>query len=187
MKENTNKKLYQQIVDAAGNVLYTYDAHWNIVNRLRKRQSCIKIIQIVLTALSTGGFLASIIAGIPWLSWVGGLTSAVALGLNLYSLNFNLPADIKAHTDAANELWDVRESYKALITDFEDLTNEEIRVKRDSITQSVSRINKMYPGTDDKAFAEAQKRLPNYMFKDGESAKLLHICDNVDSDRTTSK
>ena len=89
--------------DAAGNVLYTYDAHWIMVNRLKTRQNVLKITQICLTALSTGGFLASVIAGVPWLSWIGGLTSAIALGLNLYSLNFNLPSDIKSHTDAANE------------------------------------------------------------------------------------
>ena len=124
--ENAKKKLMRQISDAAGNVLYTYGAHWVIVNRLRTRQTVIKITQICLTALSTGGFLASVIAGVPELSWVGGFTSAIALGLNLYSLNFNLPTDIKSHTDAANDLWDVREAYKSLLCDFEELSNEEI-------------------------------------------------------------
>ena len=77
------KKLRNQITDAAGNILYTFSAHWNIINRLKKQYKEIKIMQIILTALSTGGFLASLIAGIPWLSWIGGLTSAIALGLNL--------------------------------------------------------------------------------------------------------
>lgn len=94
MDENKTK-LKRQITDAAGNVQYTFIAHWNIINRLKKRYHDIKIIQIVLTALSTGGFLASILVGIPQLSWLGGLTSAVALGINLYMLNFNLPDEIK--------------------------------------------------------------------------------------------
>lgn len=178
--DSIRKKLLRQISDSGGNVQYTYDAHWNIVNRLKKRQSCIKITQIVLTALSTGGFLASIIAGVPWLSWVGGFTSAIALGLNLYSLNFNLPSDIKSHTDAANELWDVREAYKTLATDYEEMTNEELRVKRDELTQAVSRINKKYPGTDDEAFAKAQKNIKKYMFDKGESARVLNI--EIDSE-----
>ncbi|MBQ6305879.1 MAG: SLATT domain-containing protein [Bacteroidales bacterium] len=180
MTEISNKKLYQQIVDAAANIQYTYTAHWTKVNSLQATQTCIKITQIVLTALSTGGFLASLISDIPWLSWIGGMTSAIALALNLYSLNFNLPADIKAHTDAANELWDVKESYKSLITDFNNLSIEEIRSKRDSLTHCVSQINKKYPGTDNKAFAKAKKKLPNYMFENGESAKLLNICENED-------
>ncbi len=173
--DKIRKKLMSQVSDAAGNVLYTYVAHWTIVNRLKTRQTGIKITQIVLTALSTGGFLASVIAGIPWLSWVGGFTSATALGLNLYSLNFNLPSDIKNHTDAANELWDVREAYKAILTDYDDMTNEEIRSRRDELTQTVSRINKKYPGTDKKSFAEAQKSIDDYIFEDGESAKDLNV------------
>ena len=175
MKDATRKKLMSQISDSAGNVLYTYSAHWAIVNRLKSRQTGIKITQIVLTALSTGGFLASIFAGIPWLSWVGGLTSATALGLNLYSLNFNLPTDIKSHTDAANELWDAKEAYRSLLCDYEELTNDQIRAKRDEITQRVSQINKKYPGTDDKAFAKAQKDIKKYMFEEGESARALNV------------
>ena len=173
--DKTKIKLLNQVADAAGNVLYTYVAHWSIVNRLRSRQTGIKVTQIVLTALSTGGFLASAIADIPWLNWVGGFTSATALGLNLYSLNFNLPFEIKNHTDAANDLWEVREAYKAILTDHEEMTNEEIRLKRDELTQAVSRINKKYPGTDKKSFADARKSIGNYKFKVGESAKDLNM------------
>lgn len=165
----------EETPDAAGNVLYTYNAHWVIVNRLRTRQAVFKITQICLTALSTGGFLTSVIAGIPELSWLGGFTSAIALGLNLYSLNFNLPTDIKSHTDAANDLWEVREAYKSLLCDFEELSNDEIRIKRDQITQKVSQINKKYPGTDNEAFTKAQENIKNYMFDEGESARVLNI------------
>ena len=34
--EKSRKKLYRQISDAVGNVIYTYSAHWIIVNRLKK-------------------------------------------------------------------------------------------------------------------------------------------------------
>lgn len=173
--DKSKTKLIRQTMDAAGNVLYTYSAHWIIVNKLKSEFKAIKVTQIILTALSTGGFLASLIAGIPWLSWIGGFTSAIALALNLYSLNFNLPDDIKSHTDAANELWDVREAYKDLFTDYDDLTNEQIRQRRDEITKNVSRINKKYPGTDEKSFAKAQKTIKNYIFDYGEAANILNI------------
>ena len=175
MMDKTRKMLMRQILDAAANVLYTYSAHWAIVNRLMCRQTAIKVAQIILLSLTAGGFLTSVIAGIPWLSWVGGFASAIALALNLYSLNFNLPSEIKSHTEAANELWDVREAYKALLTDYVELSNEEIRSKRDEITQVISRINKEYPGTDKKAFAKARKNIKNYMFELGESAKALNV------------
>jgi hypothetical protein len=172
---DSKEKLRQQITDSAGNIPYTFSAHWNIVHRLKKRYMVVKIVQIGLTAVSTGGFLASIIAGIPWLSWVGGLTSTVALGLNLYMLNFNLPDNIKSHTDAANELWDVREAYKSLLIDLDDLEPDEIRIKRDALIERVSQINKKYPGTDDKSFKQAQADSAKYQFEDGEAVRLLHV------------
>ena len=167
------EKLRNQITDAVGNVLYTYSAHWIIVNRLKKQYRYIKITQIVLTALSTGGFLTTLISGISWLSWIGGLTSAIALGLNLYMLNFNVADDIKKHTDAANELWDVREAYKSLLVDFDTLAADELRGKRDELAADVSKINKEYPGTDEKSFSQAQKEIGKYIFDEGETEKLL--------------
>lgn len=60
--EDTNSKLKNQIMEAAGNVQYTFIAHWNIVNRLKEQYWIIKIAQIVLTALAAGGFLTSLIS-----------------------------------------------------------------------------------------------------------------------------
>lgn len=167
------EKLHNQIAELAGNVLYTFSAHWNIVNRLKKRYSEIKILQIVLTALSTGGFLALIITDISWLSWVGGLTSALALALNLYKLNFNLPEEIKKHTDAANDLWEIREEYKSLLADFEALSDDQVREKRDTLIAATSKINKNYPGTDEKSFIKAQEEIGKYTYYEGEAQKLL--------------
>ncbi len=172
---STNReKLRNQIADATGNILYTFSAHWNIANRLKKQYKGIKILQIILTALSTGGFLASLIAGIPWLSWIGGLTSAIALGLNLYMLNFNVQEDIKKHIDAANELWDIREAYKSLLVDFDGLSDEAIQHKRDELTAAVGKVNKAYPGTDEKSFAKAQAEIGKYIFNEGEAEQLLN-------------
>lgn len=172
---DSKEKLRQQIIDSAGNIPYTFSAHWNIVNRLKAQYKAIKIAQIVLTALSTGGFLTSIFAGITWLSWVGGLASAVALGLNLYMLSFNLPDSIKSHTDAANELWDVREAYKSLLTDLDDMEIDQVRLKRDALVEHMSQINKKYPGTDDESFKQAQNDIDKYVFSDDEAEKLLHV------------
>lgn len=173
MMENI-EKLRNQITEAAGNILYTFSAHWIIVNRLKKHYQIIKIIQIVLMTLSTTGFLTSLISGVPWLSWIGGLTSAIALGLNLYMLNFNVTEEIKKHIDAANELWDVREAYKSLLVDFDYLSEDDIRKKRDKLIEAVGKVNKAYPGTDEKAFTKAQKEIGTYTFEVGEAEKLMN-------------
>ena len=172
-----NDVLKNQIIEAAGNIQYTYIAHWNIVNRLKKNYWIIKVVQIALTALSAGGFIASLFSGISQLSWIGGLTSAVALGINLYMLNFNLPDNIKQHTDAANELWEVREQYKSLIVDFDCIDKVEARSRRDDLIRTVSNINKKYPGTDARSFKEAQDNLGNYTFEKGEAVNVINMKD----------
>lgn len=173
--DDKSGNLKNQIIEAAGNVLYTFIAHWNIVNRLKKQHRIIKISQIILTALAAGGFMSSLISGISQLSWLGGLTSAIALGINLYMLNFNLPDNIKQHIDAANALWEVRERYKSLIVDFDDIEIDVVRKKRDELIQAVSDINKRYPGTDEESFIKAQNDIGKYEFTDGEAAKVLNI------------
>lgn len=174
MEEN-KKVLKKQITELAANVQYTYMAHWVIVNRLNTQYLIIKIIQIVLTALSTGGFMASIMTSIPQFSWVGGLTSAMALGINLYMLNFRISDIIKQHTDAANELWEVKEKYKSLLVDFECIGINDIRKNRDVLIMDVSRINKAYPGTTAKSFKQSQKNLAKYQFDDGEAAFAINM------------
>lgn len=168
----SNERLKRQLIEAKSNVVYTFVAHWNIVNRLKKRYLRIKITQIILTSLSTGGFLASKIAGLPCMSWLGGFTSAFALALNLYMLNFNIADEIKMNEAAANELWTIREGYKSLIADFDDLSQEVLREKRDKLIAETSRVNKEYPGTDDRSIAKAKKTIGNYMFDDGEAEKI---------------
>lgn len=168
-----NSKLRKQITDAAGNVFYTQIAHWIIVNRLKKWNTVLKVSQIVLTAATTAGLIATISSGVSWLSWLSGFCSAAALFLNLYSLHFKLPDQIKEHTAAANELWDVREGYKSLLVDFADLPVEEIRKKRDELIDKVSQINKKYPGTDNKSFKKAQKIKQDYIFDEGEAEGLF--------------
>ena len=78
--------------------------------------------------------------------------------------------------DAADALWLIREQYKSLISDFDMLTDEEVRRKRDELILQVSGVNKNYPGTDDKSFKKAQKDLKEdekQTFHPGEAEKFL--------------
>ena len=168
------EKLKQQITESAGNVIYTYVAHWNIVNRLEKRYLILKGAQIILTVLTTAGIVQTIVKGVSWLSWLSGVLSATSLGVTLYMLNFNLEEETRKHKDAANELWDVRDAYKSLLVDFDDLNIEDIRKRRDSLIERISQINKSYPGTDEKAFAEAQKEIGKYVFVYGEAERIVN-------------
>ena len=110
MEEN-QELLLNQIIDLHGKVVYTYTTHHKIQNRLERINKGVKISQIILTAVSTVGFLATVITNQYLLAWIGGITSALSLGFNLYMKDSNLDDRIKKHKDAADELWDVREAF----------------------------------------------------------------------------
>lgn len=174
--DKKRKDLKAQLIDLHAKVVYTYTAHHKIQNRLERLNDEVKITQIVLTAISTGGFLATIITNQYLLAWIGGITSALSLGLNLYMKDGNLSNKIKAHKDAADELWDIRENYFSLITDFEDLSIDEIRIQRNRIQTQWSQVNKKYPGTDKKGYEEAKKSLQSeeeQTFNEGEADLFL--------------
>ncbi len=170
------RKLKSQLVDAHGKIVYTYTAHHKMVDRFEWHIKCIKFTQIVLTAISSIGFIATVFWERLGLCWIGGIPAAISLGLNLYTKDFNLQENIQQHINAANALWDVREAYVSLITDFDILTLDEIRRKRDELQNEVSCINKKYPGTDIKSFKKARKALQEeeQTFKNGEAELFLH-------------
>ena len=168
--------LKNQLIDAHGRIEYTYTQHHIIANRLLKKHRLLKITEIVLTAISTVGFLATVIKEQVTLAWIGGLGSALTLGITLYTKDFNLDSEAKKHKDAADALWRVRECYKSLIADFVALSDEEICSKRDALIEMVTDINEKYPGTDDKSFKKARKNLKKeerQTFHPGEAEKFL--------------
>ena len=176
--DNHRNELRQKLIESAAKVVYTYTAHWEMVDYLEKKNRYIKIAQIVFTGIASCGLLSTVFNNCSCLPIIGGFSAFLSLSINLYSLNFNLPDKIKQHTDAANDLWVIRESYISLITDFCTLSSEEIRNKRDKLTERVNYVNKHYPGTDAKSYEEARKSLQQQeeqTFNEGEAEKILNL------------
>ena len=174
--ENHRAKLKGQLIDAHGRIEYTYTQHHIIASRLLTKHRFLKVTEIALTAASTVGFLTTVIREQIALAWIGGLGSALTLGITLYTKDFDLVDEARKHKDAADALWRVREGYKSLIVDFPALSDEKIRSKRDSLIELVADVNETYPGTDDKSFKKAHKILKieeRQTFYPGEAEKFL--------------
>lgn len=148
-----------QIKEAYGRVVYTYTAHWKMVDSLGKRNRRIKYAQIWLSAISTGGFIGSIITNEALLTCIGGVFSTVLLALNLYVKDFDLNMEITKHSAVANALWEIRESYISLLTDFPNMKNEEICARRDELQAKSAEVYKTAPKTDSKSYTAAQNAL----------------------------
>lgn len=151
--------LKTQIREAYGRIVYTYTTHLKMMNRLDKRNRLIKYVQIFLSAISTGGFIGSMITNEFVLTCIGGIFSTALLVLNLYFKDFNLADESKQHRIASDNLWLIRERYISLLTDFEVLSDDDILVKRDELQKMTYEIYNNSPKTDSKSYKVAQKAL----------------------------
>ena len=153
------KKLYSQIQEEYGKLVYTYTCHFKMADRLSKRNFWIKWGQIGLSAISTGGFLGVLISNKQILLWAGGLCSTALLALTSYLKDKDISTEKTDHIKTANKLWEVREKYLSLLTDFDEISIEEIVRKRDELLDESSEIYGAAPLTDGKSYAAAQAAL----------------------------
>lgn len=152
-------KLESQIREAYGRVVYTQTCHDKIVHRLLNENERIKICQIVLSAVTTSGFVTAIFLDEKFVSIIGSVVSLVLLIINTYTKNFNLVETAQKHKEASDLLWKIREEYVSLLTDFELLEVDEIMSKRDQLQDRTSKVYSNSPRTDSKSYKEAQKAL----------------------------
>lgn len=152
-------KLESQIREAYGRIVYTFTCHNKIVQRMLSKNEKIKILQIVLSALTTGGFIVTIIADEKIAGILGALVSISLLILNAYTKNFDLVETAQSHQKAADALWILREEYVSLLTDFELLDDGAVMAKRDELQFRTAEIYAQSPRTDYKSYVAAQRAL----------------------------
>ncbi len=152
-------KLESQIREAYGRIVYTFTCHNKIVHRLLKKNNRIKVWQIILSALTTGSFLATIINDEVIIAVLGAIFSIILLILNAYVKNFDLIEIAQSHQKAADELWVIREDYVSLLIEFESLEREEIIKRRNNLQERTAEVYSQSPRTDAKSYKEAQQAL----------------------------
>lgn len=151
--------LYNQIEEAYGKVVYTYTTQVIHAGRLHKKHTVLKWGQLILSAISTGGFIGTLISDQILLTWVGGICSTLLLVLTAYFKDTDLSAVHKLHLDTSNKLWLLREQYLSLLTDFPTLSREDIVSRRDDLQERVAAVYASAPLTDNRSYSLAQKAL----------------------------
>lgn len=153
--------LWRQIAEAYGKLVYTYTCHLKLAAGLAKRSNSFKWAQIVLSAVTTGSCLTVLFSN-EWLAAaLGALCSAALLAVNSYLKDTDMTSDRQEHVLAANQLWSIREAYISLLTDFNELSDSEIRQERDELSKRTREVYDIAPQTDSKSYSEAQNALKN--------------------------
>lgn len=153
--------LEAQARECYGRVVYSHKTHEKCADILLVRLSSIKLWQIILSSITTAGFLAAILGAGPVGATVGVVVSTALLVLNAYTKNYDLGALAQKHRQAAADLWLIREKYLALITDLrigkESL--EKVSARRDALLEDLHGAYSGAPSTNFAAYTTAQKAL----------------------------
>ena len=153
------EKLYQQLTEQYGKVVYTYTAHLKNAGFLQRDCNIFKWVQIILSAISTGGFVATVIMDEAKGAWVGGIVSTALLVVNGYLKSKDFATEKQKHIDVANSLWSIREDYISVLTDFDALSENEIMGKRELLKYRTAKVYENALQTDKRSYVAAQKAL----------------------------
>lgn len=153
------EKLYQQLTEQYGKVVYTYTAHLKNAGFLQRDCNIFKWVQIILSAISTGGFVATVIMDEAKGAWVGGIVSTALLVVNGYLKSKDFATEKQKHIDVANSLWSIKEDYISVLTDFDALSENEIMGKRELLKYRTAKVYENALQTDKRSYVAAQKAL----------------------------
>jgi len=153
--------LESQIRECFGRVVYSHKTQEkcaDIVLTLHKR---LKLLLIIISAIVTTSLLVKLFGDQDWALMVGIILSTILFGLNTYMKDYDLGEISQKHTNAANELWDIRESYLSLLTDLKasQISINQIINQRDDLQKRLYNIYSGSPRTNFKAYKEASKAL----------------------------
>lgn len=170
------QKMYSQIQEQYGKLVYTYTCHLKDARLISKRLNTFKWAQIILSGLSTAGVVLIIFGKGFWGTLVSGIMSALLLIINTYLKGNDLGAIANSHLQSSNDLWLLREKYISLLTDFDTLSDKEIENKRNILIDETAKIYSSQLQTSSKAYSQTQKALKSdeeQFFSQNELNKML--------------
>jgi hypothetical protein len=158
---NTRKIFEGQLRECFGRVVYSHKTHEKCADILIDQLSKIKLAQMILSALTTGGFIMAIASDEKWGNIAGVIISTILLIINAYTKDYDLGELAQKHKQSANDLLLIRENYISLITDIrmQETPIEKLQEKRDEILSELSAIYSGAPSTNYKAYKKAQEAL----------------------------
>jgi len=150
-----------QLRECFGRVVYSHKTHEKCADILLSRLSKIKLWQIVLSAVTTGGFIAAAFGAGKVGALVGIIVSTALLVLNAYTKNYDLGELSQKHKQAAADLWIIREKYLSLITDLRmgEKPIEALQQERDGLLNKLYSVYSGAPTTTYQAYKKAQEAL----------------------------
>ena len=153
-----------QIRECYGRVVYSHKTHEKCADILLARQATIKLWQIILSALITGGFISAFFGSGNVGAAIGVVLATALLILNTYTKNYDLGELAQKHKQAANDIWLIRERYLSLLTDLASGNKpiDALQEERDKLVTELHAVYTGSPSTNYKGYKKAQEALKKY-------------------------
>ncbi len=159
--EHTFSIIESQLRECYGRAVYSHKTHEKCADILLERLANIKLFQIILSAITTGSFLSTILGSGNEAAIFGVVVSTLLLALNSYTKDYDLGELAQKHKHAANDIWLIREQYLSLLTDLSAKSKmpEEILIERDRLVAALHSVYAGSPSTSNSAYRRAQESL----------------------------
>lgn len=156
-----NSKIKTQIEEEFGKIVYSYTTHQYCANYYLKLDKKLKIAEIILSSIITCGIVSNLIS-YQFICTI--ITSIISLALLIIaSLSKAGDYQLKSvkHSQTALDLWEIREKYISLLTEFDSLSEKNQMMRRDNLLSETKTIYSYEERTNDKAYKRAQNALKN--------------------------
>lgn len=158
---HSRRVLEGQLRECYGRIVYSHKTHEKCVDILLSRLARIKLWQIILSAVTTAGFVSTVLGAGEVGAVAGLLVSIALLILNAYTKSYDLGELAQKHKQAANELWLIREKYLSMLVDLamQEKPIETLQVQRDDLLTNLHAVYSGSPSTTFQAYKKAQEAL----------------------------
>lgn len=167
-----------QLRESYGRVVYSHKTHEKCADLLLSSQGRIRIVQIVLSAITTAGFIGAVFGAGTIGAVLGIIVSTALLAINSYTKNYDQGELAQKHKQAANDLWIIREKYLSLLVDLamREKPLEALQRQRDQLVEQLHTVYSGVPSTTFRAYKKAQvalQKLEDMTFTDAEIDAFL--------------
>lgn len=167
-----------QLRECYARVVWTHKTQEKCADIVLKIHKRVKLFEIILSATTTTSLLVSVFGESKIGTMVATVLSTALFALTTYTKDYDLGEIAQKHTNCANKLWNVRESYLSVLTDIKanNIDMEKIQQKRDELQGELSNIYTGSPRTNSKAYIQASAALQKneeFTFSDDEIDMFL--------------
>ena len=150
-----------QVRENYGRVVYSHKTHEKCADILLAKQARIRLWQIILSAVTTAGFVGAVFGAGKVGAVIGLIVSTILLALNSYTKNYDLGELAQKHRQTASNLWLIRERYLSLLVDIamREKPLESLQQHRDELVAELHKTYSGAPSTTTEAYKKAQEGL----------------------------